>query len=76
MQVEGYSLLIGRHIPHSAFSLADTYSSQSDEEEVWEVEYKRAAPYRGSSRPPRARSSSWDPTSSSESSRKTPLAAS
>jgi hypothetical protein len=34
MQVEGDSLLIGRHIHHSAFSLADRYFSQSDEEEV------------------------------------------
>jgi hypothetical protein len=34
MQVEGDSLLIGRHIHHSAFSLADTYFSQSDEEDV------------------------------------------
>jgi hypothetical protein len=34
MQVEGDSLLIGRHINHSAFSLADRYFSQSDEEEV------------------------------------------
>jgi hypothetical protein len=34
MQVEGDSLLIGRHIHNSAFSLADRYFSQSDEEEV------------------------------------------
>jgi hypothetical protein len=34
MQVEGDSLLIGRHMHHSAFSLADIPSSQSDEEEV------------------------------------------
>jgi uncharacterized protein YhfF len=34
MQVEGDSLLIGRHIHHSAFSLADRSSSHSDEEEV------------------------------------------
>jgi hypothetical protein len=34
MQVEGDSLLIGRHIHHSAFSLADGSFSQSDEEEV------------------------------------------
>jgi hypothetical protein len=39
MQVEGDSLLIGRHIHHSAFSLVDRSFSQSDEEEVWEVEY-------------------------------------
>jgi hypothetical protein len=39
MQVEGDSLLIGRHIHHSAFPLADMYFSQSDEEEVWEAEY-------------------------------------
>jgi hypothetical protein len=32
---EGYSLHIGRRVRHSAFSLADTYSSQSEEEEVW-----------------------------------------
>jgi hypothetical protein len=30
-QVEEDSHLIGRHIHHSAFSLADTYFSQSDE---------------------------------------------
>jgi hypothetical protein len=30
-QVEGYSLVIGRHIHHSAFPLADVSSSQSDE---------------------------------------------
>jgi hypothetical protein len=34
MHVEGYRLLIGRHIHHSAFSLADIHYSQSDEEEV------------------------------------------
>jgi hypothetical protein len=34
MHVEGDSLLIGRHMHHSAFSLADGSSSQSDEEEV------------------------------------------
>jgi hypothetical protein len=34
MHVEGDSLLIGRHVHHTAFSLADTHSSQSDEEEV------------------------------------------
>jgi hypothetical protein len=39
MHVEGDSLLIGRHIHHSAFSLADGSFSQSDEGEVWEVEY-------------------------------------
>jgi hypothetical protein len=33
-QVEGDSLLIGRHIRHSAFSLADTYSIQSEEQWV------------------------------------------
>jgi hypothetical protein len=30
MHADGYSLLIGRHIHHSAFSLADKYFSQSD----------------------------------------------
>jgi hypothetical protein len=39
MHVEGDSLLIGRYIHHSAFALADRCSSQSDEQEVWEVEY-------------------------------------
>jgi hypothetical protein len=34
MHVEEDSLLIGRHIHHSAFSLADKYFSQSDEDEV------------------------------------------
>jgi hypothetical protein len=34
MHVEGDSLLIGRHVHHSAFSLPDIYFSQSDEEEV------------------------------------------
>jgi hypothetical protein len=32
--VEGDSLLIGRHIRHSAFSLANIHFSQSDEDEV------------------------------------------
>jgi hypothetical protein len=32
--IEGDSLLIGRRIHHPAFSLSDTYSSESDEEEV------------------------------------------
>jgi hypothetical protein len=34
MHVEGDSLLIGRHMHHSAFSLAGRYFSQSDEEAV------------------------------------------
>jgi hypothetical protein len=45
MQVEGGSLLIGRHIHHSAFSLADRHFSQSDEEEVGQYLAQRAAPY-------------------------------
>jgi hypothetical protein len=37
--VEGGSLLIGRHVQHSAVSLAGRTFSQSDEEEVELVEY-------------------------------------
>jgi hypothetical protein len=46
MQVEGDSLLIGRHIQYSAFSLADRSFSQSYEEEVDLHQItQRAAPY-------------------------------
>jgi hypothetical protein len=65
MQVEGDSLLIGRHIHHSAFALADRSSSHSDEEEVGQQRSTCSALPRGAEESAGAASIASNPSSSS-----------